>query len=167
MGALDGIKVLEAEDLRRIERSLQTLVRLNASRRIHAQRSTAAGIYISQPGYALLSRIEDQGPIRLSDLGKLVHMDPATVGRQVRQLEQDGLVVSKTDPRDARVTLVRITPKGREVFVRLRKVGQAHIADVVESWDPADRAQLARLLSRLMDDMMKTRFRHSAEVESA
>lgn len=157
----------KGDELRRIERSLQTLVRLNASRRIHAQRSAAAGIFISQPGYALLSRIDEQGPVRLSDLGKLVHMDPATVGRQVRQLEQDALVVSKTDPSDARVTLVRITPKGRDVHQRMLKVGQEHIADVIDTWEPADRAQLARLLGRLMEDMMKTRFRHNAEVESA
>jgi hypothetical protein len=49
----------------------------------------------------------------------------------------------------------------------MRKVGQEHIADVIDSWDVADRAELARLLARLMDDMMKTRFRHNAEVESA
>ena len=157
----------KGDDLRRIERSLQTLVRLNASRRIHAQRSAAAGIFISQPGYALLSRIDERGPVRLSDLGKLVHMDPATVGRQVRQLEQDGLVASKNDPNDARVTLARITPKGRDVHQRMLKVTQEHISDVMDGWEPGDRVQLARLLARLMDDMMSTRYRQNAEVESA
>jgi DNA-binding MarR family transcriptional regulator len=156
-----------AEDFRQIERALQMLVRLNASRRLHGQRSSAAGVFISQPGYNLLSRIDEDGTLRLSDLGKLTHMDPATVGRQVRQLEDEGLVASGADAADARVTLVRITPKGHDIHQRLLKIAQVHMAEALDEWDSGDRAELARLLTRLMDDLVKTRYRETEEAESA
>ena len=156
-----------AADLQKIERALQMLVRLYASRRVHAERAAAAGIFISQPGDALLGRIDEHGPIRLSDLGRLTHMDAATVGRQVRQLEDSGLVASNQDPADGRATLVRITTKGQEIRQRLQQIGEAHLTDVLDRWAPAERAELARLLTRLMDDFRATRFRRPAESESA
>jgi DNA-binding MarR family transcriptional regulator len=158
-------RVTRAADLREIERALQMLVRLNASRRVHTERSAAAGVLISQPGYALLSRIDEQGPLRLSELGKLIHMDPATVGRQVRQLEETGLVASSQDERDARVTLVRVTPKGRQAHERILRITQTHLASVLDTWNATDRAQLAALLSRLIDDFRQTRFRDTLDRE--
>jgi DNA-binding MarR family transcriptional regulator len=80
------------DDLAVIQRSLETLFRLNASRGVHANVVDAAGVNLSQPGYTLLRRVDEDGPTPLGDLARAAHMDPAVASRQIRQLEDDGLV---------------------------------------------------------------------------
>ena len=70
-----------AGDLDRLQRSLERLLRLNASRRVHAKQAAAAGLAISQPGYLLLRRIQEHGPVSLGDLARMTEMDPAAAGR--------------------------------------------------------------------------------------
>ncbi len=151
------------DDLDAIERALETLFRLNASRKVHSRLSTAAGVVISQPGYVLLRRIHEDGPLSLGELAKLTDMDPAATGRQVRQLESDGLVQRGPSSADGRVTFVRVTPKGRDVRRRINEVMYRHVEDVLEAWSRTDRAALARLLVRLVDDLRTVRYRSLAD----
>jgi DNA-binding MarR family transcriptional regulator len=93
-------------------------------------------------------------------------MDPAAAGRQIRQLEARGLVVTSTLPEDRRVTVVRVTPRGADARRRLAEVGGRHMEDVLGSWPSRDRVALARLLDRLVDDMRAVHYR-TAEEERA
>jgi DNA-binding MarR family transcriptional regulator len=141
-----------------IERSLEMLFRLNASRKVHARRAAAAGVVVSPPGFVLLRRIQEDGPISLGDLSRLTEMDPAATGRQIRQLEHDGLVVRSPNETDGRVTDVRVTQRGADVRRRLAEVGQAHMEGVLEQWSKTDRVALARLLARLVDDLRASQY---------
>jgi DNA-binding MarR family transcriptional regulator len=141
-----------------IERSVEMLFRLNASRKVHARRAAAAGVVVSPPGFVLLRRIQEDGPLSLSELSRLTEMDPAATGRQIRQLEHDGLVARTTSERDGRVTVVRVTRRGADVRRRLAEVGQAHMEGVLERWSKADRAALAKLLERLVDDLRAAQY---------
>ena len=143
-------------------RPLERLFRLNASRKVHARQAAAAGVVVSQPGFVLLRRILDQGPLPVGELARLADMDPAATGRQVRQLEQDGLVRRSQSRADGRVTVVRATPRGREVWRRMNEVGAHHMEDVLRTWSQADRAELARLLDKLVDDLRSVHYRDIA-----
>jgi DNA-binding MarR family transcriptional regulator len=147
------------EDLDQITRSVGELLRLNASRKVHDHRGDAAHVEISPPGWALLRRIVEEGPRSLGALAELTNMDPAATGRQIRQLEDDGLVARSTSADDGRVTVVSATPGGEEASKRIRAVGQQHLADALASWSDEDRAELARLFSRFVADLRPTRFR--------
>src|SRR5581483_7752424 len=68
------------DDLDTVQRALETLFRLNASRKVHARQAAAAGVVVSQPGVTLLRRIDDAGPSSLGELARLTHMDPAAAG---------------------------------------------------------------------------------------
>jgi DNA-binding MarR family transcriptional regulator len=146
-----------------VERALETLFRLNASRKVHARRAAAAGVVISQPGFVLLRRIQEDGPLSLGELARLTDMDPAATGRQIRQLEQDGLVERAPSSADGRVTYVRVTPEGDDVRRRISEVLDQHMEDVLHEWSKADRADLARLLSRLVDDLRSAHYRTVAD----
>lgn len=147
-----------AADLEALQRSLGSLLRLHASRRVFAERSAAAGVAISQPGFALLSQADEGEAVTLGDLGRGTHMDPSAVGRQVRQLEEAGLLARSTDPDDRRVTRVRATPRGRAVRRRLADAGRAHVAEALSEWSVHDRHELARLLERFVHDLRAHRF---------
>ena len=151
MGATSG-------DLDAIERAMGSLLRLSASRRVFADRAAAAGVVVSQPGSDLLSRLDGDVAMTLGDLGRITHMDPSAVGRQVRQLEEQGLLVREPDADDGRVTRVRATPRGDAVRRRLGEAGRRHVADALDDWSPGDRAELARLLPQLVADLRAHRY---------
>lgn len=150
-------------DLDGVERALESLFRLNASRKVHALRAAAAGVTLSAPGFVLLRRIQEDGPLSLGELARLTDMDPAATGRQIRQLERDGLVERAPSPGDGRVTNVSVTPEGGEARRRISEVLDRHMEDVLDAWSPADRADLARLLSRLADDLRSVHYRTLAD----
>jgi DNA-binding MarR family transcriptional regulator len=150
-------------DFAGIEVALDHLLRLNASRKVHARRAAAVGVVISQPGLQLLRRLDEHGELPMGELARLTAMDPAAAGRQVRQLEQDGLVIRTRSSDDGRVVTVDLTPRGTEVRRRLGAVGDRHMADVLSTWSTGDRAQLSSLLNRFVDDLRETPFRQEAE----
>lgn len=145
-------------DLDGIGRSIEMLLRLNASRRVQAEWATAAGVSVSQPGFALLRRIQEHGPLSLTELGRLTHMDAASVTRQVVQLEQSGLVRRDRAEHDGRIALVTVTPEGAEVRARIASVLDTHLARALEPWTEDDRHRLADLMARLVDDLRATRY---------
>ena len=56
------------DDVAAIQRGLEQLDRLRASRNGHAALTTATGVDLSRPAYALLRRIDEHGPATLGDL---------------------------------------------------------------------------------------------------
>lgn len=144
---------MDVRHLDRIERALELLVRMSGSRRVHDDRAAKAGVSVSQLGYTLLCRIQEDGPLSLPRLAELTHMAPSVVGRQVRQLEAAGLVARRRDPAGSRVALVSATPEGRTVRQRMFEVYERHMLEVLSRWSDREIAQLAKLLTRLVDDM--------------
>lgn len=142
-----------------IQQSLATLLRLSSSRKVHAVQAAAAGVVISQPGYALLRLLQEHGALPLGELARLGDMDPAAASRQVRQLEEDGLVGRAGTPGDGRVTVVSLTGRGRSIERRMAEVRANHMADVLDHWSPADLEQLGGLLDRFVADLRAARYR--------
>ena len=141
-----------------IERALEQLLRLNASRKVHARQVAAAGVRVSAPGLALLRRIQEEGPLSLGELARRTEMDPAATGRQIRALEDEGFVRRDSSADDGRVTVVRVTPAGREARRRIDEVMGSHMEGVLATWSDADRSDLARLLTRLVDDLRSAQY---------
>ena len=56
--------------------------------------------------------------MRVSDLAACVELDASTVSRQIKQLEDKGIVERTADPADGRASLVRLTDDGRETMHR-------------------------------------------------
>ncbi|HEX6311806.1 MAG TPA: MarR family transcriptional regulator [Acidimicrobiia bacterium] len=151
------------DELDAVGRALEALFRLNASRKVHALRAAAAGVPISAPGFVLLRRVQEDGPLPLGELARRTDMDPAAAGRQIRQLERDGLVDRVQGPGDGRVTTVSVTAAGAEARRRINGVLGRHMEEVLDAWSPADRADLARLLARLARDLRSVHYRTLAD----
>jgi DNA-binding MarR family transcriptional regulator len=77
-------------------------------------------------------------------------------------LEDDGFVERYATTDDGRVTVVRLTRAGRDVYRRIVEVRRAYMRDVLSDWSVGDRATLARLVDRLVDDLNAVRFQPAA-----
>ena len=101
--------------------------------------------------YRLLAALAEFGPASQAELGRRTGIDRSYVVEAVNELENGGLVERARDPDDRRRNVVTITPAGLRQLRRLDEV-LADIQDEVFAPLSADeRAQLARLLARVLD----------------
>lgn len=147
------------EGLDAVSRPLVELFRLGASRKVHARQTAMAGVGVSQPGYVLLGRLDEAGPLALTDLAARADMDLGATSRQVKALEADGLVERGPRAGDGRVSEVRLTTAGRRVRRAVAAVQDRHMADVLAGWSEEDKAAFAALLDRFVTDLRAVRLR--------
>lgn len=141
------------------EQALERLFRLTVSRRMYSRQSAAVGAVVTRAGYAVLRSVDQAGELTMTELARECSMDPAAAGRQVRSLTEDGLVERRSGADDARVTVVRLTPEGRDVYRRIVAVRTAHLDEVLSGWSTEDRSALTTLVDRLVDDLKAVPFR--------
>jgi DNA-binding MarR family transcriptional regulator len=76
---------------------------------------------LTAPRLSALSVIVFGGPITLGALAAAEQVRPPTMTRLVRALETRGLVVREGDERDARLTRIRATARGKALLQRGRE----------------------------------------------
>ncbi|WP_078600471.1 MarR family winged helix-turn-helix transcriptional regulator [Streptomyces violens] len=102
--------------------------------------------------YGLLLRLAEAGEQRATELACYFGVGKATISRQLRALDDLGLVAREKDPADGRAVLVRLTDEGLARFTRVRSARRDRYARRLASWDRGEIAELARLLHRLNDE---------------
>ena len=101
--------------------------------------------------YRLLAALEEFGPASQAALGWRTGIDRSYVVEVVNELSNVGLVERARDPEDRRRNVVTITPAGVRQLRRLDVV-LAEVQDELFAPLSADeRAQLSRLLARVLD----------------
>jgi DNA-binding MarR family transcriptional regulator len=151
--------VSSRSDVAAAEVALERLFRLTVSRKMYARQSAAVGAVVTRAGYAILRSLDEAGSLPMGELARRCSMDPATAARQVRALEEDDLVERRAAEGDARVSVVTATPAGHAVYQRIVEVRTTHLEEVLAGWSDADRAALAHLVDRLVDDLKSVPFR--------
>lgn len=116
-------------------------------------RQRQPGDQLDLPALILLKTLLHQGPLRLSTLACQIELDASTVSRQVRQLEDRGLVERTGDPDDGRASRVAVSDLGRTLLEEGAARSRATVSGLLASWDDAEREQLRVLLARLYADL--------------
>lgn len=101
----------------------------------------------------LLLKALAPGPMRVSALAGALDLDASTVSRQVRQLEDRGLLERTSDPDDGRACQVALSDLGRTRLELGAQRRRAFVADLLHDWSDDDREHLRVLLNRLVDDL--------------
>ncbi|MCR6493248.1 MarR family winged helix-turn-helix transcriptional regulator [Cellulomonas sp. P24] len=107
-----------------------------------------------EPGaYPLLSKIACQPGIRASELARYVNVSKGTMSRQLRRIEELGLVTRRPDPHDSRGQLLELTPDGARQVAAAQEARRRWFRDALASWDPSEVATFADQLRRLNADV--------------
>ncbi|WP_431998428.1 MarR family winged helix-turn-helix transcriptional regulator [Streptomyces fungicidicus] len=130
-----------------LERELTVLLR--RARASQGEMARAVHPDLEPSAYGLLVRLDECGGQRATELAAYIGVGKATMSRQLRALEELGLVAREPDPADGRAWLVAVTREGRERVSRVREARRARYAGRLADWDPAEVTELARLLHQL------------------
>jgi DNA-binding MarR family transcriptional regulator len=85
------------------------------------------------------------------ELGSAMGIDPSTMVSLIDELESAGLAKRRPHPGDRRARQVSITPKGRRLLQRARKLALAAEDEVLHGLTATERHELLRLLRRAFD----------------
>jgi DNA-binding MarR family transcriptional regulator len=112
---------------------------------------------VDRAGYIVLSGLVERGPIRMSELAALLCLDLSTVSRQVKALEDLGLVGRTADPDDRRAYFLEPTPTGRALVADVKAAFSRLIDHALTDWSERDRHTLTTLFDRLAADLAPDR----------
>jgi DNA-binding MarR family transcriptional regulator len=133
---------------------LAARLRLSVTRTARRLRQEA-GSDLSPSLQAALASIERRGPITPSELAETERIQRPTATRVIARLEAEGLVDRAGDIADRRVTLISVTPAGRDLLRRLRTRKNAYLARRLRDMPAEDLAALERaadVLERMLED---------------
>ncbi|WP_433831997.1 MarR family winged helix-turn-helix transcriptional regulator [Actinoplanes sp. CA-015351] len=91
------------------------------------------------------------GEMRLSVLAEHLRIAPRSATEVVDDLQQQGLASRSPDPADRRATLVALTEEGLATAAAIHSARTAEGERLFAVLEPADRAELTRLLRVLRD----------------
>jgi DNA-binding MarR family transcriptional regulator len=86
------------------------------------------------------------------EIGAAMGIDPSTMVSLIDELEHEGLAKRRPHPSDRRAREVSITPKGRRLLERCRKVALEVEDEVLQGLTAAERRQLLKLLRRALSE---------------
>jgi len=107
--------------------------------------------------FTVLSALAERGAASQAALGRRLLIDRSDMHALLSELERDGLIARVRDPSDRRRMLVELTPAGARALKRLdRRIDAAQDA-LVAPLSPADRRELQRLLTVLVEHHSRAR----------
>ncbi len=134
-----------------VERELAVLLR--RARAWNRDVATEVHPDLQPAAYALLSRVDELGAVRASDLSEYFGIDKGAISRQVQLLERTGLVAREPDPDDGRAQLLVVTGEGRKRLALARGGRRRLVREQLDRWPESEVATFAELLGRFNTQM--------------
>ncbi len=101
--------------------------------------------------FAVLAALEEFGPASQADLERRTGIDRSDMAAAVAELATQGYIDRAPDKTDRRRNVVTLTPAGREQLGRLDETLSRVQDELFAPLSPSERADLARLLTRVLD----------------
>src|SRR4051812_12547381 len=140
---------------RKLNDAINALNRFSQSRKLGPIHAAKSGVDLNLAAYGVLGQVISHGPVSLTDLARHTHMLPSALSRQVKLLEDGGFIARSVDRDAARVSVVRVTPKGRDAHRRIRKANDDLLAHQLATWSDAELDHLSDLIHRLVADLRR------------
>ena len=91
-----------------------------------------------------------KGPKSQRDVAKRLRVEGATITRIIDILGAEGLVARTVDPKDRRINLVEISPKGESVLKEIFAIYDEVRDDIVEGLSADEKRVLSSALDRML-----------------
>lgn len=108
---------------------------------------------LERSAYVLLSRLQIEGPMSISQLSDAFGLDASTLNRQTAAMMHAGLVERIPDPEGGIARKFRVTAEGEKRLNADREANVRGLERVLENWTPEEVGVLAAVLERLNRDI--------------
>jgi DNA-binding MarR family transcriptional regulator len=139
----------------RLNDAITALNRFASSRKLDALHAERAGLDLNLAAWGVLGKVVEHGPVDLSALSRLAHMQPSALSRQVRLLEEAGLISRSPHSQDARVSVVRSTAAGRDAHRRMHDANDQLLVRQLRDWSTDELDAVAAQMERLVADLRR------------
>ncbi len=82
----------------------------------------------------------------ISNVGKIMLVSGANMTGIAKRLEKNGFLLRKSDPKDERITMLEITPKGRERLKDISREKDGNIARYLKHFSDEQKKEVLSLL---------------------
>ncbi|MYV42362.1 MarR family transcriptional regulator [Streptomyces sp. SID1328] len=122
--------------------------------RLTERAAEAAGLALDRPAVGVLMTLHmADRPLRIGEIAERMQVVGPHVTRQVQSLERRGLAHRISDPHDRRASLIEPTSEGTRAANRYASSLVGWFSEAIAGWTDEERADLGRLLGRLVDDV--------------
>jgi DNA-binding MarR family transcriptional regulator len=130
-------------DLSTDEKVLMAIIRAAEHfKRVHS--SVFRNFGLSFPQYNVLRVLDASkfGRNKISDVSRIMLVPGANITGLAKRLERDGFIIKKSDPKDDRVTLLEITPKGKKTLKNIEKEKDQWLELMMKNLSKKDKVEL-------------------------
>ena len=125
--------------------------------REHMERSRSQfeslGLARGQPG--VLNALWEKDGLTQTEIGDVLHVQPATITKMVQRMEESGWVVRREDRNDLRVLRVYLTDAARQVRPQVECILEGVSQDTLAGFSLEEQLLLRRLLIQMRDNLRR------------
>lgn len=146
-------------ELAAIEAALIRIRRRQSRRALGRAANDSRGEPINLDHVAALDAVEEglqdeRGEVSVGDVADRLGIDPSRASRIVTAAITAGYLQRIASQSDGRRTCLTITAAGQEIIEHAHRSRRALIDQLLHDWSASDRAELARLLTRLTEALV-------------
>ena len=114
---------------------------------------------LSLPQYALLNQLDSSGPLPMTEISGRLHISKPAVTNLVDRLEKKKFLKRTPHPRDRRIYLLELSPKGKTIARKIQNYVLAFLFKTFDQFSVKERKTVQRFyacLSEIMDEALQT-----------
>ena len=107
---------------------------------------------LSFPQYNVLRVLDASkgGQSRITNVSRIMLVPGANMTGIAKRLEKSGFLTRTSDPSDERVTLLKITPKGKTMLAKIEKERDHHMSTMLRGFSDNEKRELLGKVKRLI-----------------
>ena len=109
------------------------------------------GLTFSQYNVLRVLNKSTNGQNSVTNASKIMIVSSPNMTGIAKRLEKNGFIIRKNDPRDERITLLEITPKGKRAIENIKTAHEDNMATYLECFSREEKSKLLEDLKHLFN----------------
>ena len=118
------------------------------------ERAQAMGLTRAQ--WRVLVHLAGREGLNQSGLADILELDTVTLGRHIDNLERDGWLERRPDPRDRRAWLLYLTKEARPTLDKMEGLAAETMATAMDGLDDVAQARFHQMLTRIKQNLSES-----------
>ena len=110
------------------------------------------GLTFSQYNVLRVLNNSKDGQNSVTVTSKIMMVSSPNMTGIAKRLEKNGLILRKHDPKDERITLLEITPKGKRILENIKRTHYENISNYLETFSEEEKETLLENLKQIFNN---------------